>query len=787
MFRSYLLIAFRVFHKQKLYTFINVGGLTIGLTTALLIFLWVQDERNMDQFHEERDTLYSVIRETKDNQKQLVYGNNTPGPLGPMLKQTIPEINETCRMTYPAKMAFAYNDHKGIEEGIYADASVLKMFTFPMVVGSSNHALDEPGNIVLSKRLASKYFKEKNPMGEPFTFTNGFISFDFKVTGVLEDPPSSSSLHFDFIIPFEKYLQINEWATGWGSSSFKTYVQLTPDAYVAGVDQKIEHLITEHHEIVTDNIFLQPFHRTYLFGDISPGRVPGGRITYVRLFSWIGAFILLIACINFMNLATARSVVRTKEVGVRKVVGANRKSLFTQFMTEAILISVTSTILAVLTTQWVLPAFNQLTGKQVSISFMEPRLLIGLLVLSVLTGLISGSYPALFLSAFKPVEVLKGKMTRNFGEFAMRKVLVVFQFTISITLVIATLVVFYQIHYIKNKNLGMDRENVIFLNASAKIISSRELFRTELLQQPGIKYVSYTSNRPSQVYNSTGDPFWEGMQDDERLGFKFSFTGYDFLKTLDIDPISGRDFSREVSQDTLNYILNETAVRMMNLEEPLGKTFNFWGRKGEIIGVVKDFHYSSLYEQIEPFVILLWPENCSYILVKTEAGNTTEALSSLKRIYTKFVPDYPLEYSFLDDDFERTYRNEILIGQLANYFTIIVIIISCLGLFGLASFTAERRTKEIGIRKVLGASVQQVVTIISKDFLILVGLAILLAIPVAWYLMDQWLSEFYYHIALRPWVFLLAGLAAIIIATITVSFQAIKAGLTNPVTALRSE
>jgi len=564
-------------------------------------------------------------------------------------------------------------------------------------------------------------------------------------------------------------------------------VQLNPKASLATVNSKIEPFFTEHHSIVNVKLFLQKFSEQYLYGNIKPGRIPGGRITYVHLFSLIGIFILLIACINFMNLATARSGIRTKEVGIRKVIGAGRDKLIAQFMTEAILLALISAACAVLVALLLLPAFNQLTGKSLDIPLQEFKFLFSVVALASLTGLVSGSYPAFFLSAFKPVMTLKGKFNKNSGEVFFRKALVVFQFTLSIALVIATMVVYYQIHYIKNKNLGMERENVIFLSASSDITFSQETFSSELKKRPGVKEVTFTNSRPSEVSGNTHDPFWEGMKDGEGLGFSFLWTGHDFIKTMGMEIVSGRDFSRDVSLDTLNYILNETAVDMMNLKDPLGKSFDFWGRKGEIIGVVKDFHYSSMHERIDPFVILLWPENTSYAMVKTQPGETKEALASLETVYKQFVPDYPFEYSFLDDDFERVYKSEMLIGRLANYFTVIVILISCLGLFGLASFTAERRTKEIGVRKVLGASIPQVVGLISQDFLYLVVLAFFMASPVAWFLMKDWLGEFYYRIELELWIFMAAGVASLGIALLTVSYQAIKAGLANPVDSLRNE
>ncbi len=788
MLKNYIKIALRVFRKHKLYTLINIGGLTVGLATSILIFLWVQDERRVDQFHEKGADLYMVIQESADNQGQLVYGTNTPGPMGPALKDEIPEIVESCRVSYPQSMAVIGKDNQlAMEKGICADPVFFSQFSFPLLSGVPEKVLDDPNGVVISQSLASKYFQQDNPIGKPITISDGFNQLELMVTGVMEDVPANSSLKFEYVLSFEKLLEIYEWANNWGSSSFMAVVQVSPEADLDELNRKIEPFFTEHHQISGSNLFLQPYGDRYLYGDIKAGRIPGGRITYVRLFTWVGIFILLIACINFMNLATARAGIRIREVGVRKVIGAARGNLILQFMTEALLLALLSTIAGLLVAKLLLPTFNQLTGKVLGIPWLNARFMFSLLFLALITGMLSGSYPSLFLSAFKPVNTLKGKLTKSFGEVVFRKILVVFQFTLSVALVIATLVIYYQIHYIKNRNLGMDRENVILMNISSEIIESQETFANLLRAKPGIQQVTFTNGNPSQVYGTTHDPIWEGMPEGGNLGFRFMWTGHDFINTMGIELVSGRDFSRDVSLDTLNYILNETAVEMMNLDDPLGKSLDFWGRKGEIIGVVKDFHYNSMYEKIDPFIILLWPENTSYLMVKTLPGQTQEALASLEEFYKQHIPSYPFEYSFLDDDFEQVYKSELMIGKLANYFTVVVILISCLGLFGLAAFTAERKTKEIGIRKVLGASLTQVVSLISKDFMPLVIIALILASPVAWYLMDGWLEEFYYKVALKPWIFLVAGTVSIIIALVTVSYQAIRAGLANPVDALKNE
>ena len=754
----------------------------------MLICLWVISERGVDQFHENGASLYSVIQEGSNNQGKVTYGDNTPGPMGPALAHEIPEIEDYCRITYPNTLALRYSDrYKGMENGIWADESFFELLTFPLSQGSKEEVLHDPNQIVISQSVADRYFKGANAMGKVVSISDGYNTFEAKVSGVMQDVPTNSSLQFDFVIPFKKFLQINQWAENWGSSSFKCLVRLNPHANLDQVNEKIEPFFTQHHQIVGSKMLLQEFSQRYLYGDLKAGRIPAGRITYVRLFTLIGVFILLIACINFMNLATARAGIRTKEIGVRKVIGAQRKNLIWQFLIEATLLAFFSGFIALLLARLLLPTFNQITGKALNLPITDFSFLGGFVALLVLTGLLSGSYPSFFLSAFKPIKTLKGQLVKNKNESFFRKILVVYQLTLSVALIIATMVIYYQIHYIKNKSLGMNRENIIFLSASPEIFEAQQSFATELKSLPGIAQVSFTNDRPSRVYANTHDPFWEGMKEGEDIGFEFLFTGYDFVETLGINVIEGRDFSREFSSDTLNYLLNQTAVEMMNLEEPLGKQFDFWGRKGEIIGIVEDFHYRSLHDKIDPFVILLWPENTGYIMVKTLPDQTTVALSSLKQVYGKFAPQYPFDYSFLDDDFERDYKSEMLIGRLANYFTAVVIFISCLGLFGLVSFTAERKTKEIGIRKVLGANLNQLISLISKEFMPLVLIALVVAIPLAWYLMKQWLRDFYYKVSLEPWIFMAAGMAMMVIALLTVGYQAVKAGTANPIESLRNE
>ena len=524
----------------------------------------------------------------------------------------------------------------------------------------------------------------------------------------------------------------------------------------------------------------------YLFGDFKSGKQNGGRIQYVRLFSVIACFVLVIACINFMNLTTARYTRRIKEVGIRKVNGAGRKALITQFLGEAVLLTLIAVLIGLVMAEILLPSFNTLTSKTLEIDYRNPLFMSALISVTLLTGFVSGSYPALFLSSFKPVNILRSSVLRASGANTLRKSLVVFQFALAILLIIGTIVVYEQIQFIKNKNIGLDKENLIIMNLNGDVYKHLDSFQEQLIQSDGIMSVTSTGDNPIEIDGSSGDLNWPGKAPDQGVSISATWVGYDYIKTIGVPLLAGRDFSKTMA-DSASYIVNESAVRLMNLKDPVGAKVSFWNGEGRIIGVVKDFHLHSLHEPITPLILTLQPLNSSLVLIRTEAGKAPDAIASLKKIYRQFNSAFPLEYTFMDETYAKRYKSEMIIGKLVNVFALIAILISCLGLFGLATFTAEQRTKEIGVRKVLGASLMGIITLLSKDYLKLVIIAFLIICPIAYYVVDEWLQQFAYHISISWWFFIVTGILSFMIALITISVQTIRAASANPTDSLRSE
>ncbi|NID09659.1 ABC transporter permease [Fibrivirga algicola] len=785
MFRNYLKIAWRNIAKSKTFSFINVLGLALGMTCSLLILLWVKDERSINKFHENGPRLYQVFENQKWTGNEVSTTSATPGPLAPALKAEIPEVDKTVKITWEEEHLLAVGSTAYKEKGRYASADLFQIFTFPLSHGNPKTAITGATSIVISEKAALKLFGKTDVLGRIIKFDN---KENRQITGVMRDIPETSTLKFDFVLPLGPYETKNEWLNKWDNNGIRTFAQLHPTASLDRVNAKILNMVEQHKkEVTTITTFLFPFEDTYLYSKFTNGQRDGGRVEYVRLFTIVAIFILIIACINFMNLATARSAKRAKEVGIRKVVGAERMYLIGQFVGEAVLTAGMALVFAVVLVQLLLPAFNRLTEKQIAIQYSNPFYWLTLLGLALVTGIVSGSYPALFLSSLQPVRILKGTLRFNAGAILFRQGLVVFQFALSLLLIIGTLIAGRQVDFIRTKNLGLDRENVVYMALEGDLPKRYESFKQELLQSPGIQDVSASGSDPMDIGNSTIGVEWTGKDPADKTLFTQMPVGYDFLNTMKVKLLDGRDFSKSNVTDTTNYLVNEEAARRMGMKNPVGQYLKFWQKPGKIIGLVKNFHLNSLRVAIEPLILRLDTTYSSTLLVRTRAGQTEKALASMRQLAKKYNPAYPFDYQFADDSFEKQYKSETLIGKLANYFAILAIFIACLGLFGLAMFTAEQRTKEIGVRKVLGASVPNIVALLSKDFLRLVLIAILLASPIAWYAMSQWLLDFKYRINIEWWVFALAGTLAIAIALLTVSFQSIKAALTDPVKSLRSE
>ncbi|MCW3091915.1 MAG: hypothetical protein JWP81_2984 [Ferruginibacter sp.] len=791
MVKSYFKIAWRNLVRNKAFSAINILGLALGLVCSLLIILWVRDERSIDSFHANGKQLYQVYeRWHYDGKVEASYP--TQGLLAQELKKVIPEIKWACNVDYASasgQNTFEAGDKVNKMGGRFAGADFFNMFSYPVLQGNPTTALLAPGSIAISRKMAESFFgTPAKAIGSTIRYEN---KEDLQVTAVYENMPVNSSQHFDFLRSWTDYIKENNWVNNWGNTSPEAFVQINKEADPAKVKAKIKDFIyrykaKEKAEVI--ELDLQPYTEKYLHASFKNGYIYGGRIEYVRLFSLVALFILLIACINFMNLATARATKRSKEVGVRKVIGAVRSALVGQFIGEAFLLTFFSVVIAVALTGLLLPAFNELTGKQLFLPISQPVFWLSLIGLLTVTGLIAGSYPALFLSNLNPLKVLKGNMKFSWSATFFRKGLVVFQFALSIILIVSMIVIYRQMDYVQSKNLGYDRENLIYVPIEGELVKNYNLFKEQASKHPGILSVSKMRNSPTIIEHHTGSIEWPGKDPGLRVSFADGVVGYDFVKTMKLNLVAGRDFSKDYGTDSVSFIINETAVKKMGLPEPVGQTISWGNRKGKVIGVLQDFHFNSMHQAIDPLIIRL-DENWGWgtLLIRTKAGKTKEALAGLQTICKSLNPGFPFTYQFSDQEYTKLYNNEQVVSKLSNYFAFLAIFISCLGLFGLATFTAQQRNKEIGVRKVLGASVIDIVRQLSTDFLKPVAIAMLVAFPIAWYVMNEWLLDYVYKINIGYQVFAVAGLLTVCIALLTVSYQTLKAAMSNPVKSLRME
>ncbi len=790
MFKNYFKSAIRNSLRQKAYTFINLTGLTAGLASSMLILLWVQDEIRYDRFHEKGDRIYQVMKNVQYSGNKIVTGVTTQHPLAEVLETNYPEIEQVTLVSWPQTALFQYEKKHFKEDGYYVSPVFLDIFSFPLLAGNPHTALDDMSGVVISDNLARKYFgedwqRENKALGQTIRIGN---REDFKVTGIVETPPSNSSLQFDFLISIEDYLKQNKrLVQSWSHNMLRTYVQVQKGTNLTQINKKIGSVINEQRKFGDDQVFLQKFSDRYLYSNYEQGKLTGGRIEYVHIFFVVAVFILIIASINFMNLATARASGRAKEIGVRKVLGAKKKSLRIQFILESTLITFLAMLLAMTLVYGLLAPFNALTSKAIKIDYLSPQYWMIALGVSIFTGVLAGTYPAIFLSNFKILGILKGGIKHTNSAIVFRKGLVVFQFSLSIFLIIATITIFNQINYIQSKNLGMDRNNLLYMDLEDGTKKQFEVVREKLQRLPGISSVVASGHNPLQMHNATSGVQWVGKQEDDKIDFNILLAHYGFLETMKMELKEGRDYSPDIAGDLSNAIINEAAARAMGMEAPIGEDLAFWGREGKIIGVVKDFHFQSMYTPVEPLIIRLDFEHTNKLFVRVEEGQIAEAIASLEKVHKEFNPGYPFEYHFMDEQFGRMYRSEIIVGKLANYFAFLAIFIASLGLFGLVSFSAAQRTKEIGIRKVFGATVTNLVTMLSGEYTKLIMLSFVLAAPVGYYFTNNWLQDFEYRISLSPWVFLMAGMITLVIAGLTVVIRSFQAAIANPVNTLRNE
>lgn len=811
MLQNYLKISIRNFKRYKIFSFINLSGLAIGMTCTLLILLWVQDEISFDRFHQNSKDLYRVINYSGSYQSS---GAGTPAPLAPALLEETPEIINYARFAPIPRLVIRHNQNVFYEDRlVLADPTIFEMFSFPFLKGDPKTALSSTNNIVITEEMAQKYFGDEDPIGKLLMLEGG--EEGAKVTGVLKNIPHNSHIQFDFLISFELLKEERLMATKWGDYNFNTFVQLQTGSYNTALNSKITQIALNHNcpQVKWQNskFMLQPLTKVHLDANTRPAGVEVfaelGDKRHVYIFTLIAIFILCIACINFMNLSTARSVKRAKEVGLKKVIGAGRLQLIKQFFGESILFTLLAAFIALLLAHMFLPTFNNLSGKALTIHYLNINFIFGLLIIIILTSLFAGSYPALFLSKFNPVTVLRGQpiipflSTRNTSggfskETNFRKILVVIQFSFSIGLIIGTAVVLQQLNYIKNRNLGFDKENIIYIPIRENIGATFETVKNQLLQHPSITGVSATDWMQSRSQHNTTGYGWEGK--DPEFDIKYIShvkVDYDYIPMLNINILDGRNFSKDFPSDAAEaFIINEEAAKAMELESPVGKQFRLYGKRGKIVGVMQNAYYSTLHHKINPQVYHVlsdlnraWAYGAILIKIKNKNKNFSETLATINTIWNEVNPNSPFEYHFFDETLESRYQSEIRTSKLFNYFALLAIFISCLGLFGLASHTAEQRTKEIGVRKVLGASIVSIVKLLTKEYAKWVIIANLIAWPVTWYLMNMWLQNFAYRISIDWKTFLISGLIAFVIAFFTVSIQSIRTAAKDPVNSLRYE
>ncbi len=800
MIRNYLIATFRNLFRQKGYSIINILGLAIGFAAFILIMLHVADELSYDRFHSRADRIYRVSVNGMVAGDALNVAVSAP-PTGEAMVREIPQIITFTRVDeFPQSVHFSYEERSFYQEGLlFVDSTFFDVFSFDLLQGNPSRALTEPYSLVLTKTVADKFFEGADPVGKVIRMNN---NASFKVTGVVADPPLNSHFHFQALASFSTLIEMNgaEAYSNWGSLSLYTYVVLARDADPEEVEKAFPGLYLKYMTDLTEleNIrfepYLQPLTRIHLHSNLMAEIEANSSIAYIYAFTAIAVFILLIACINFMNLSTARAVKRAREVGIRKVVGAYRGQLIFQFIGESMIFSLLALLAALILVEVSLPTFNHLLDKALTIQFFgswRPAVL--LLALVLLVGILAGSYPAFYLSAFQPVRVLKGTMIRSPGKTTVRNILVIVQFSISIFLIVSTLFVYRQLDFIINKKLGFDKEHVVIIPLRGQqMFDKAKLIKTELSNLSFVTGITSSRFVPGRDMDGSGF-IPEGHDDNNPVIIFNNEVDPDFVRTLQMTIVMGRDFSRDLSTDTAAAIINETLARKLGWDEPLNKKITGFRRTGAfeltVVGVVQDFHFRSLHDVIEPGIMFLGPDNDRFLIARLAAGDPRTYVEQIRREWQQLEASMPFDYYFLEDDFDRLYRAEKRVGELFLYFTLVAIVIACLGLFGLASYNAEQKRKEIGIRKAMGSSVQSIVLMLSKQFSKWVVLANVFAWPLAWLFMHEWLGNFAYGIRISDnlWIFVLSALAALVIALLTVAYQAVRAAMVNPVDAIKYE
>ena len=785
MLKNYIRVTVRNLFKNGVYSFINITGLAVGIVCCILILLWVEDEVSYDKFLPKYDRLSQVwLNAYFDG--EINAWTSVPLPTYQTMKTADTKIKNSCVTGWGSSHLLTFGEKRITQDGYWVSEEFLEMFEFPLLYGDAETVLDDPNSIVITESFGKSIFGDEDPMDKMIRLDD---EAEVKVTGILKDIPSNSSFEFQYLITWKLREQLNEWVKentdNWGNNSFQVFVELDKREDLASVENNIKGIINEHQQDdFKKEFFLHPVERWRLYSNFENGVAKGGRSDYVQLFTIIALLIITIACINFMNLATARSERRAREVGIRKSVGSGRGQLIAQFIGESIFISVISYVVAILLALLLLPFYNDLVEKQLFIDFTSSLFWIFTAAVILITGLVSGSYPAFYLSSFKPVKVLKGKVTLGKRASTPRQVLVIVQFGVSIILIIGTIVIIQQIKMAKNRALGYNQEKLISVSKAGELDDNFDVLKTELLQSGAVAGVTVSNSKITSI-NSNNFLGWPGKPEDLKVIFTTITTEYDYAKTMGIEVLMGRDFSKDYKSDTAAIVINKAALDLMNLEDPIGTQLDLWGEKRELIGVIDNVLMGSVYSEVKPLFMIIddWGGSITVRL----SGDIQNSLATVKSIFEKHNPAYPFEYDFADVDFQKKFTTINMTSRLANLFAILTIFITGLGLFGLAAYTAEQRTKEIGIRKVLGASVGGLIQLMSYDFSKLVIISFLLSSPLAWYLLNSYLERYPLRTEIIWWIFPLTGLIALIFAIFIVSTQAMKAATANPVNSLRNE
>jgi ABC-type antimicrobial peptide transport system permease subunit len=790
MIKNFFRLSFRNVLKNKGFAFINITGLAVGLAASLLILLWVLDELSYEKFNQNAQNIYRV-EEDQFYSGERYHVTVTPHPSGPVWKEKIPEIREQTRINRLPRILFRQEEIVFFESAVVAaDSGLFQIFTMPFLLGDPKTALSSPNKIVLTEKLASKYFGDINPVGKTLTLEN---KYQFMVTGVMNDLPPNSMFTFEAVIPYSFLREIGAISDSWGNNSILTFLLLEKGTDTDAVNKKLTDVVLEYYPETTTKYMLFPLPDIHLHSQFGY-EITKGPVIVVLIFTMIAIFILLIACINFVNLSTAKASGRAKEIGIKKVTGASQKTLIVQFMLESFFLVAVALLFALLLIGLALPLFNNISGKSFILSdLFQFKFIISVIIVGLVAGFMSGIYPAFYLSSIKPVSILKGETISGKGNGRLRQILVVIQFTLSILIAVAAIFMYRQMKHLQDKDLGFTKENLICIPMATDMQPKYYSLKEELLKEPLIGGVTAARSSPVRIGSNSGGADWEGRDPEKRVLIGTNAVDYDYLKTLKMELVSGRDFSREFVSDlatdtTGNFFVNEEVVKIMGVDNAVGKSFSFMGLNGRIVGVLKNFHFKGADQPIEPIAFALAPPAyLNFILIRLEPGNIPEALKTAEKVWKNVLPEYPFDYSFIEDDYNKLFSTQIRLTRILRYFTILAMIIACLGLYGLSAYSAEKRTNEIGIRKVMGAGTSIIIWGMIREFLILILFSLVIALPAGWIIVENLLKQFASRIEITAPVF--AGIAAgsIIIALVTVCFQAFKASIINPAVALKVE